>query len=126
MKRITYAGESVLTSDEVATALIELTAALAKRGLAEAVVIPIVTARGALGRSAELVVGQGNDVLAVPEDHDGEEPDFSAATKVLRDQTVAVTPRRSVAVASGDDDATTAPFSELELELGAVDGLKPL
>jgi hypothetical protein len=29
MKRITYAGESVLTSDDVATALVELTAALA-------------------------------------------------------------------------------------------------
>jgi len=84
MKQITYAGESVLTSDEIGTVLVELTAALAKKGLAEAVVIPICDPQGGDHRTAELVIGQGNDVLAVPKDGDAEEPDFSAEVEGLR------------------------------------------
>jgi hypothetical protein len=125
MKRITYAGETVLTSDEVATALVELTAALAKRGLAEAVVIPIVTASGRLDRSAELVVGMGNDVLAVPDDQEGEEPDFSAEAKTLRDHIDSVTPNRSKAVPVERAEPGSS-FNDFDLELGDVGGLKPL
>lgn len=125
MKRITYAGETVLTSDEVATALVELTAALAKRGLAEAVVIPIVTASGRLDRSAELVVGMGNDVLAVPDDQEGEEPDFSAEAKTLRDHIGSVTPNRSKAVPVESTEPGTS-FNEFDLDLGDMGGLKPL
>ena len=83
MRSITYAGEAVRTSDEVASLLVELAAELAKAGRAEAVEIPIVT-RGGSGRdTAELVVGLGNDVLSLPFDHDGPEPRFDDAVEML-------------------------------------------
>lgn len=82
MRSITYAGEAVQTSDEVASRLVELSAELAKAGRAEAVEIPIVTSGG--GRdTAELVVGLGNDVLSLPFDHPGAEPDFTDAVEML-------------------------------------------
>ncbi|MCS5713757.1 hypothetical protein NVV95_04225 [Herbiconiux sp. CPCC 205716] len=124
MKRITYAGETVLTTDEVATALVELSAGLAKRGLAEAVTVPIVTASGQLGLSAELVVGVGNDVLAVPEVAQGDDPDFSTGAQTLRDHLAAVTPSRSKAVAV--EQPEPGPADDLDLDLGAVGDLKSL
>lgn len=82
MRSITYAGEAVQTSDEVAALLVELSAELAKAGRAEAVEIPIVTPGG--GRdTAELVVGLGNDVLSLPSEHEGAEPDFTDAVEML-------------------------------------------
>ncbi|WP_368497199.1 hypothetical protein [Herbiconiux sp. A18JL235] len=85
MKQITYAGDSLLTSDAVASALIELTACLAKKGIAEAVSIPIV--KNGTTSDAELVIGVGNDVLAVPSDSDDagiDETHFSEAAEGLR------------------------------------------
>ena len=84
MRGITYAGETILTTDSVAEALVELTAALAKIGQAEAVTIPIVyEGRDHIGE-AELVIGLGNDVLSVPVDWEGDEPDFSEYADGLR------------------------------------------
>lgn len=89
MKQITYAGDSLLTSDAVASALIELTACLAKKGIAEAVSIPII--KNGTTSDAELVIGVGNDVLAVPADPDPDlvgdgldESHFSDAADELR------------------------------------------
>lgn len=89
MKQITYAGESVMTSDEIGSVLVELTAALARKGLAEAVTIPICDDTGGDHRTAELVIGQGNDVLAVPVDASTtvpgfSEPDFAVEADELR------------------------------------------
>ncbi|MEV8241195.1 hypothetical protein AB0O90_13220 [Microbacterium testaceum] len=84
MRCVTYAGETVLTTDDVASSLIELTAAVAKEGQAEAVSIPIVTSDNKVAQ-AELVIGVGNDVLSAPVEWDDEEPDFSHAAKELRD-----------------------------------------
>jgi hypothetical protein len=84
MRGITYAGETVLTTDAVAAALVDLTAALAKIGQAEAVSIPIVLESRADVGEAELVIGVGNDVLSVPVDWDGDEPDFSEYEAGLR------------------------------------------
>lgn len=83
MRYITYAGETVITSDEVAEALIELTAAVAQRGHAEAVRIPICNEGGKVD-SAELVIGVGNDVLSAPADWDGDEVDFAHEASGLR------------------------------------------
>lgn len=84
MRCITYAGETILTTDDVADALVTLTAAVAKYGDAEAVRIPIVVeSSGDLGE-AELVIGVGNDVLSAPTRWDQEEPDFSAAVTTLK------------------------------------------
>lgn len=83
MRYVTYAGESVLTTDSVAHALVELAGAVAAEGEAEAVTIPIVSAGGVID-DADLVVGVGNDVLTRPADYDGDEPDFDFAAASLR------------------------------------------
>jgi hypothetical protein len=83
MRCITYAGETLVTTDPIAAALVELTAALAKAGQAEAVVIPIIMDDGEIGE-ASLIVGAGNDVLSVPTDWEGEEPDFGVYELMLR------------------------------------------
>ncbi|MFJ6653947.1 hypothetical protein ACIQLJ_14240 [Microbacterium sp. NPDC091313] len=83
MRSVTYAGETVLTTDEVAEILVELTAELAKIGLADAVPFPIVRKDGTVG-TAELVAGVGNDVLSVPADYEGETPDVSEQLVELR------------------------------------------
>ncbi|MCM3503181.1 hypothetical protein M3667_15010 [Microbacterium sp. P26] len=84
MRCVTYAGETVTTTDDVAEALVQLTASIAAEGQAEAVSIPIVT-DGGQTEEAELVIGVGNDVLSAPNDEwSGEEPDFSWAAHELR------------------------------------------
>lgn len=84
MRCVTYAGETVVTTDAVAEALITLTAAIAEIGRADAVTIPIVFEKtGDIGE-ASLVIGVGNDVLSVAMTWDGPEPDFSFAAAQLR------------------------------------------
>ncbi|MDQ1083374.1 MULTISPECIES: hypothetical protein [Microbacterium] len=83
MRCVTYAGETVITTDDVAASLVELTAAVAKEGQAEAVSIPIVTDAKKVAQ-AELVIGVGNDVLSAPVEWNEEEPDFAAAADDLR------------------------------------------
>ncbi|WP_240640629.1 hypothetical protein [Microbacterium sp. 10M-3C3] len=83
MRSLTYAGETVLTTNDVAAVIIDLTAELAKIGLADAVEFPIVRPDGSVG-TAELVAGVGNDVLSVPADWEGAEPDVSEALAALR------------------------------------------
>ncbi|KQR26031.1 hypothetical protein [Microbacterium sp. Leaf151] len=84
MRSVTYAGETVTTTDDVAEALVQLTASIAADGHAQAVSIPIVTATGETDQ-AELVIGVGNDVLSAPaRDWTGDEPDFAWAAEELR------------------------------------------
>ena len=93
MRRITYAGDTVITTDDVAEALVELTAAVANYGRAEAVRIPIVLEASGRTDEAELVIGVGNDVLSAPVDWEADEPDFSEGAEHLR--THESYPRRS-------------------------------
>jgi len=83
MRCVTYAGETVTTTDDVAEALVQLTASIAADGQAEAVSIPIITDEGET-EQAELVIGVGNDVLSAPASWEGEEPDFAWAAEELR------------------------------------------
>ncbi|KAA9086641.1 hypothetical protein [Microbacterium radiodurans] len=84
MRRITYAGDTVITTDDVAAALVELTAAVANYGRAEAVRIPIVLEESGRTDEAELVIGVGNDVLSAPVSWTDDEPDFSEGAESLR------------------------------------------
>jgi len=84
MRCITYAGETVVTTDDVAEALVTLTAAVAELGRADAVTIPIVFEKNGEIGEASLVIGVGNDVLSVATDWDRPEPDFSFAAAQLR------------------------------------------
>lgn len=127
VKQITYAGESVMTSDEIGTVLVELTAALAKKGLAEAVVIPICDDAGLDHRTAELVIGQGNDVLAVPVDTDSDEPDFAAEAEELRSQLHKLTTNirtSATAYTASADEGGAAEF-DYDLDLADLDDFGP-
>ncbi|MFG6279477.1 hypothetical protein [Microbacterium sp. 5K110] len=105
MRCVTYAGETVITTNDVAASLVELTAAVAKEGQAEAVSIPIVTDDNTVAQ-AELVIGMGNDVLSAPLDWEGEEPDFSSASDDLRNHRLFPRPAlRLVESESGPDEA---------------------
>ncbi|GLJ79395.1 hypothetical protein [Microbacterium imperiale] len=84
MRRITYAGDTVITTDDVAEALVELTAAVANNGRAQAVRIPIVVEESGQHDEAELVIGVGNDVLSAPVEWDEDEPDFREGADELR------------------------------------------
>ncbi|MDZ5143310.1 MULTISPECIES: hypothetical protein [Microbacterium] len=104
MRCVTYAGETVITTDDVAASLIELTAAVAKEGQAEAVSIPIVTDDKKVAQ-AELVIGVGNDVLSAPLEWHDEEPDFSHAAAELKDHRLFPRPHlRAVEPASTSDE----------------------
>jgi hypothetical protein len=106
MRCITYAGENVITSDDAAATLVELTAALAKRGQAEAVRLPIVLEGSGERAWAELVVGVGNDVLSIPHDWDGEEIDFEEEAAELRRHLATVRPARVAETVIGGEGTT--------------------
>jgi len=114
MRCVTYAGETVITTDDVAASLIELTAAVAKEGQAEAVSIPIVTDDRKVAQ-AELVIGVGNDVLSAPADWTGEEPDFSWAAEELR-QHKRFPQAPAIAVEQPSDDANPDAFWDPDLD----------
>ena len=103
---MTYAGETVITTDDVAASLVELTAAVAKEGQAEAVSIPIVTEDKKVGQ-AELVIGVGNDVLSAPVEWAGEEPDFAAWAEDLRNHRLF--PRSALRIVEPEADGDDAP-----------------
>ncbi len=104
---MTYAGETVTTTDDVAQSLVELTAAVAKEGQAEAVNIPIVTDEKRVAQ-AELVIGVGNDVLSSPLEWHDEEPDFSRAAEELKNHRLF--PRPHLRAVEPDRDADDEPI----------------
>jgi hypothetical protein len=114
MRRITYAGETVITTDPVAAALVDLTAALAKIGQAEAVTIPIVYEDRDGSGDAELVIGLGNDVLSVPVDWDGAEPDFSEYEEGLRAHSALPQKASNVVDLHAGDDTPYDPDLEID------------
>lgn len=112
MRRISYAGEAVITTDEVASVLVDLSAALASLGQAEAVRIPILTLAGP--ETAELVIGLGNDVLSVPHLSQDPEPDFVPELKALRARLDRVAPSPPPDLdASGTEPDTYDPDLEV-------------
>lgn len=82
MKLVSYAGQQLLTSDDVAETLLTLAAVIASEGESEAVEIPIVLD----GEKdwADLLVGVGNDVLVSPHHSADPESDFSTEVDELR------------------------------------------
>ncbi|WP_150954908.1 hypothetical protein [Microbacterium testaceum] len=113
MRSVTYAGETVTTTDDVAEALVQLTASIAAEGQAEAVSIPIVI--DGAEDEAELVIGVGNDVLSAPATWDGEEPDFSWAADELR-QHKRFPQAPAIAVEQPNDEANPDAFWDPDLD----------
>jgi hypothetical protein len=83
MKRIAYAGETLVTSDDVADALTELASALGTAQKSETVEIPVFEEDGSY-EMASLVIGPASELVAVPVGEPGTEPDTKAAVAELR------------------------------------------
>lgn len=116
MRCITYAGETVTTSNAVGKALVDLTAELAKRGLAEAVTIPIVLDDETRTiATADLVIGLGNDVLSVPTPWDGEDLDFAEGVSDLEVHLERMRPQSAAYLVSEPDTASESLLSDLDL-----------
>lgn len=122
MRAITYAGGTVITSDDVAATLVELSAALARRGQAEAVRIPIVLPGRGTQAWAELVVGVGNDVLSVPCEWEGREPDFDGSFGELLAHLERVRPRGAAEVVPTDEDDLSDRYFDLDVDFGRSSG----
>jgi hypothetical protein len=100
MKRIFYAGGSVVTGDEIADAVVRLTCALARHGQVEVADIPIVDATGETGR-AQLVLGRGSQVMCVSSASYAELVDESAVAALIHQ-------------AGGGSQVSGAPLDESE------------
>jgi hypothetical protein len=85
MKRVSYAGETFLTTDPVADALANLTAALGSVQQAEVVEVPAVDADGE-SHAVRLVVGPASQMSAVPVEFPYPDPDHSDAVARLEAQ----------------------------------------
>lgn len=62
MKRIVYAGESIMTGDAVAGAVLEYGRALAEAGAADTITIPVVLGDGMQGE-ATLLIGPASQII---------------------------------------------------------------
>jgi hypothetical protein len=69
MKRIRYAGDSVVTGDAIAAAVVAYSEALAKANTAASVEIPVRLGDGSVGE-ATLLVGPASQLIMVPEPED--------------------------------------------------------
>ncbi|MBS0022914.1 hypothetical protein [Microbacterium paraoxydans] len=110
MKLVSYAGQQVVTTDDVADALVNLAASLASEGESAAVQIPIDI--DGQKDTADLIVGVGNDLLVGPKATDGEDPDFSADAAALREHRYY--PKASAAEDPVDGDGL--PIIDLDLD----------
>jgi hypothetical protein len=99
MKRVSYAGETFLTADDTADALMHLTAALGRAQNAQVVELPTVDARGR-HQIVVLVVGPASQLVATPEESIYEEPESSAIVAELEARTQAMRANYGQALAS--------------------------
>ena len=67
MRKITYASESFVTSDQVAEALVMFATALAQSGTSDAVSVPVIDSEGKPA-VVDLVVGPASEMISVPAD----------------------------------------------------------
>lgn len=111
MKLIHYAGETFLTGDGIADALLDYATALARRARADRVELPVVSG-GELGR-IEIVLGPASQLVVESRDFNGGnvelqdeqlEVDIRHRTAALRNPRPMVSARSSEALEQDVDD----------------------
>jgi hypothetical protein len=85
MKRVTYAGETFRTTDEVADALFDLVTALDRGSAGESVELPAFALNGAT-QLVRLIVWPGSELLCVDEQVEVEPVASMDAAAVLRER----------------------------------------
>jgi hypothetical protein len=83
MKRVSYGGESFITSDDGAAALLDFAASAAMSGIGEVVTLPSVLADGRVV-SVSLVIGPSSELMTTPIETSYPEPDTRKAAAALR------------------------------------------
>jgi hypothetical protein len=83
MKRVAYGGESFITSDDGADALLDFAASAAMSGIAEVVSMPSLRADGQVVQ-VKLVIGPSSELINSPVDSLLPEPDTAEAAAMLR------------------------------------------
>ena len=69
MRKVTYAAESFVTTDEVAHALVQFTTAVAQKGTSASVDVPAVDEDGQ-PVMVQLVIGPASEVISTPDPAD--------------------------------------------------------
>ncbi|KZE89430.1 hypothetical protein [Microbacterium sp. TNHR37B] len=83
MKSLAYAGDTLHTGDEIASAVLDYAAALAGARRADTVVIPVRRGSGTLG-SAALLLGPASQIVAADTSEGGPEIEDVAVVDDLR------------------------------------------
>lgn len=83
MKKISYSGESFLTTDGAADALLELVVALPDGHDSELIKLPAVNSDGD-EMVVHMVVGPHSELISVPNESSADEPDTIEAVAYLR------------------------------------------
>lgn len=91
MRTIHYAGATLTTGTDIATAVLDFCAALADAATAETVDIPVITNDGSRG-TALLLVGPASQIVAVDIDPTGEELEDREVVQLLMRRTAAHRP----------------------------------
>lgn len=111
MKHVTYAEKSLLVGDEAADALVEYSAALAKRGDADAVTLSAFDGDGN-DVEATFVLNQGTILMAESTHSSIPEPDNAEAVREMREKTIRLTSARPV---RPHDETMPANYEDLGL-----------
>ncbi len=85
MQSVSYGGESFVTSDDGAAALLDFAASAAMSGVGEVVTLPSVLADGSVV-SVSLVIGPSSELMTTPVESSQAEPDTREAAAVLRER----------------------------------------
>ncbi|RBO74255.1 hypothetical protein DSP71_00960 [Microbacterium sp. H6] len=104
----------MVTTDDVADALVALAAAIASEGESAALRLPIVI--DGKKDSADLIVGVGNDLLVGPQTSDGDDPDFSDEAAEIRRHPLF--PQRATGDEDEDDEIGIASI-DFDIDHGA-------
>lgn len=112
---MTYAGESFLTSDSVADALIDLTASLGRTQKAEVVELAAVDAHGK-AQLVRLVIGPASQIVTIHVDSALQEPEagdvvarLKAKTRATETRNIAVPTASVPALFDPDEDELDSP-----------------
>lgn len=118
MQRVSYGGESFITSDDGAAALLEFAASAAMSGVGEVIRLPVVLANGSVV-SASLVIGPSSELMTTPVETSHAEPDTRAAVAALRARASQLgadsAHARGAPISGADLDPTDPATDDLEL-----------
>jgi hypothetical protein len=104
MERIYYAGDRFLTGTDVAKALVEYAAALARQGSAAAIEIPVRHVDGTPG-IVNFLVGPASQIVTESVEGDGAEIVDESLVERLRTLTAELSPMHPVARPTSDSES---------------------